>query len=293
MSDLSLPELLLFVLSVLCYVGAGVLSIIRLIGDRSRYGRLLTALILLAVALAGGVLGLRAAEIRAFPLTSLFESMLLLTIVFGLLYLVFSAFLRQVWFSSVMIWVILAVILMAGVVAEPASQAHTAAAATPWAITHGAAMILGAASVLFAAANAALYLLGRHRLKNKQVTRVLGRMPDIETLSRMNLYGLKFGFVLFSIGLAGGTGLVRLLGTGILHWLADGKVITVIALWLVLAVVLLLNHRSRLGDRTRAYVTIFALALVLFAVLGVTVIGGTIHEFSSAPECLHGAVVFG
>lgn len=154
-------------------------------------------------------------------------------------------------------------------------------------------MILGAASVLFAAANAALYLLGRHRLKNKQVTRVLGRMPDIETLSRMNLYGLKFGFVLFSIGLAGGTGLVRLLGTGILHWLADGKVITVIALWLVLAVVLLLNHRSRLGDRTRAYVTIFALALVLFAVLGVTVIGGTIHEFSSAPECLDGAVAFG
>ena len=284
MLDLSAVEIVLFVLAVLCYAVAGVVSVVQVVGEGRKHRSLLLSLVVVAIVLEGGVLGLRAAEIKAFPLTGLFESMLALTMVFGAVYVVFSVTISQVWFSSIMVWVILAVILMAGIVAEPASE-PALVAATPWAIAHGAAMVLGAAAVMFATANAVLYLLGSYRLKQKRVMKVLGRMPNIETLGRMNLSGLKVGFVLISVGLVVGMGLVCLLKTGIVHWLTDWKVMSIIALWLLMAVMLVLNRMSLLRDRTRAYITILAFALVLFATVVVAVIGVTQHEFSLGEDC--------
>ena len=278
MLSLSAVEIVLFVLAILCYAVAGVASVVQVVGEGRKYRLLLPFLVVLAIFLEGGVLVLRAVEIKAFPLTGLFESMIALTMVFGVVYLVFSITIRQIWFSSIMVWVILAVILMAGIVAEPASE-PALVAATPWAIAHGAAMVLGAAAVMFATANAVLYLLGSYRLKQKRVMKVLGRMPSIETLGRMNLSGLRVGFVLISVGLVVGIVLVCLLKTGIVHWLTDWKVMSIVALWLLIAVMLVLNRMSLLRDRTRAYITILAFGLVLFATVVVAVIGVTRHEF--------------
>lgn len=279
MFDLSVMEIIIFVLAVLCYAVAGVVSAVQVVGEGQKYRSLLLVLVVVAILLEGGVLGLRAVEIKAFPLTGLFESMIALTMVFGVVCVIFSITISQVWFSSIMVWVILAVILMAGIVAEPASE-PALVAATPWAIAHGAAMVLGAASVMFATANAVLYLIGSYKLKHKRVMKVLGRMPSIETLGQMNLSGIKVGFVLISVGLVVGIGLVFMLKTGLVHWLTDWKVMSIFALWLLMAVMLVLNRMSLLRDRTRAYITILAFALVLFAIIGVAVIGVTQHEFS-------------
>jgi ABC-type uncharacterized transport system permease subunit len=174
-------------------------------------------------------------------------------------------------------------ILMAGIVAEPAAEPQ-AVVATPWAIAHGIAMILGGASVIFATASAFLYLLGTHRLKNKKVIQVLGRVPNIEKLQLWNLYAIRAGFVLITIGLISGLGLASLrlatLGISIVEWLTDGKVVCMAAAWVLLAVVLLLHRLLLLKDRARAYVTIVAFVLVLFAILGVTILGATRHDFA-------------
>ena len=120
----------------------------------------------------------RAAEIKAIPLTGLFESMIVLTIVFGLVYLFLSLAIRQVWFGSIMAWAILAMILLTGIVAKPASE-PLAIAATPWAIVHGIMMVLSGASIAFATASALLYLLSNRKLKQKRLTQVLGRVPNL------------------------------------------------------------------------------------------------------------------
>jgi ABC-type uncharacterized transport system permease subunit len=285
MFELPKPEIAVFLLVVLTYVAAAVVGVLQLLSGGRRYKHLLSPLVSLAVALEAVILILRAVELKAIPLTGLFESMIVLTIVFGLIYLFLGIAIQEVWFGSVMAWAILAMVLMAGIVARPASNPHEVAA-TPWAIAHGIAMILAGASVTFAAASALLHLLGSRKLKRKRLMQVLGKVPNIEKLERMNLVGVRAGFVLLTIGLVSGLGLTSILGTGIAAWLIDAKVVCSITAWVVLAVLLLLNRLSLLKGEARVYMTVAAFLLVLFAILVVAVLDVTRHDFSSTDQPL-------
>jgi len=197
------------------------------------------------------------------------------------LHLSLRSVIEQVWFASVMIWVILGMVLAAAFVSRPAAK-PLELAATPWAVAHATAMILASASVMFAAANSALYLLGRYRLKHKGIVQVLGRIPNMETLVRMNRLAVRMGFVLLTVGVIGGLGLAHVDGTGMAKWLADIKVICIVAAWGLLGVTVILDRLGLLKVKTRSYVTIVAFGLLLFAVIGVTVAGATRHKFSQA-----------
>lgn len=276
--ELPMPEIIIFIFVIVVYLTAAIVGVLQLLAGGEKYKRFLWPLVLVAVSLEAVLLVFRAVAIKAVPLTGLFESMVVLTIVFGLIFLFLSSAIQQVWFGSVMVWVILGMFLMAGTVAKPASEVH-AVAATPWAIAHGVTMILGGASIMFATASAFLYLLGNHRLKLKKVMQVLGRVPNIEKLEQMTLFGIRAGFILITIGLISGLGLIWLLKTGIFEWLTDGKVIFIIAAWGLLGIVLMLDRMLLLNGKARAYMTIAIFVLVLFAIL-VSVLGATQHDFS-------------
>ncbi|MHC4488391.1 MAG: cytochrome c biogenesis protein CcsA [Planctomycetota bacterium] len=279
MLGLPMPEIIVFLSAVLIHLVAAIVGILQLLSGGRKYKRFLSPLVSVAVALEVIILIFRAVALKAIPLTGLFESMIVLTIVFGLIYLFFSIAIGQVWFGSVMAWVILTMIVLAGIVAKPVAEPD-AIAATPWAIAHGIAMILGGASITFAAASAFLSLLGSRKLKRKEVMQVLGKVPNIEKLERMNLLGVRVGFVLLTIGLISGLGLASKPGIGIVAWLADGKVICSIAAWVLLGIILVLSRMLLLKDKMRAYITVVAFVLVLFAILGVTVLGATQHDFT-------------
>ncbi len=279
MLDLSASETMVFALILLANAAAAVLCALQLLKRPGRYGALLAPLVLAAVLLDAALLGLRGVSIRAVPLTGLFESLVLLALVFGILYLVLRSAVNQVWFGAVMVWVILGIVLMATLVAKPASRPHEVAG-TPWAVAHASVMVLAAASVLFAAANSALYLLGSYRLKHKGIMQVLGRMPSMETLDRMNRLGVRIGFVLLTLGVVSGLGLASLVGPGVARWLADGKVICILGAWGLLGAALILDSLSLLKVKARAYMTIAAFGLILLAIIGVTMAGATQHKFS-------------
>lgn len=275
MLELPMPEMVIFIFVIIVFIAAAIVGVLQLLAGGQKYKRFLWPLVLVAITLEAVLLVFRAVAIKAVPLTGLFESMIVLTIVFGLIYLFFSIAIRQVWFGSVMVWVIAGMILIAGAVAKPASEVHVLAA-TPWAIAHGITMILGGASTVFATASAFLYLLGNHRLKLKKVMQVLGRVPNIEKLEQMTLFGIRAGFILITIGLISGLGLIWLWRTGIFEWLTDWKVICIIAAWGMLGVILLLNRMLLLKGKARAYMTIAIFVLVLFAFI----LGSTLHDFS-------------
>lgn len=282
MFALPIPETITFALATAMYAAAAIIGILQLRADGEKYKRFIQPVVCTAIVFEAVVLIFRAVAIKAVPLTGLFESMIVLTIVFGLIYLFLSIAIRQVWFSSVIVWVILAMILMTWMVARPAAE-PAAAAATPWAVAHAIAMILGGALVTFATAIAFLYLLGSYKLKHKQVMQVLGKVPNIEKLEYMNLFGIRAGFVFISIGLISGLGLalvrLALLGISIGQWLTDIKIICIITSWALLAVILILNRFLLLKDKTRAVMTILVFILVSFAILGVTILGATHHNF--------------
>ena len=281
MLSLPIPEIIIFAFVIALFLAAAIAGILQLTVSSEKYKRFLSPLVSLAVTLEAVMLIFRAVAIKAVPLTGLFESMIVLTIVFGLIYLFVSIAIQQVWFGSVMAWVIFGLIILAAIVAEPASEAH-AAAATPWAIAHGIAMILSGAAAMLATASAVLYLLGRRKLKQKKVLQVIGRVPNIERLERMNLFGLKACFVLMTFGLAGGVGLAATstsLNMTAFDWLTDPKIILITLVWLLLGSILALWRTVKLREKTIAYVTLVTFALILFAIVGTSVFCGSDHGF--------------
>jgi len=283
MSGLTTPETIVLISATAVYIAAAVLAVWQLRTGNEKIKQFIGPAVSLAIILEAGFLVLRAAEIKAIPLTGLFESMIVLTIVFGIVYLFLSTLIKQAWFSIVIIGVILALVLMTWVSAKPASKPEEIAA-TPWAIAHGIAMISGAACVTVASVNAFLYLLGIRKLKKKQIIDVLDKVPNIERQEKMNLTALRAGFLFITFGIVSGLGMAvvrsAVVHKSIADWLTDGKVVCIIAAWMCLAIILGLNRTMRLKSRTRAILTIIVFILVLFAILGVTIIGVTFHNFS-------------
>jgi ABC-type uncharacterized transport system permease subunit len=284
MFDLPFPEMAIFILVVVICFAAAVVGVLQLLRQSEKLRRSLFALVSLAVTLEAVILIFRAIEIKAVPLTGLFESMIVLTIVFGLICLFLSIAIHKVWFASVMVWVMLLLVLMSGIVARPASQAN-AAASTPWAIAHAIAMILSGASAMFAAASAVLYLLAERKLKQKNLLYILGKVPNIEKLERMNLLGLKSCFVLMTFGLASGIGLAATsvsLNMTAIDWLTDAKIVLITFIWLLLGTILILWKTAKLKKKTIAHVTLVTFALILFAVVGTSVFCGSEHNFAAS-----------
>ena len=283
MLELPLPEKVVFAFVFAVYVAAAIVGVLQLRARCDKFKHLLVPLIALAVSLETVILIFRAVAIKSFPLTGLFESMIVLAVVFGLIYLLFTIPIRQVWFGTAMSWVLLAVTILAAIVARPPS-APSAVATTPWAISHGVAMILSGVAIMLAAASGVLYLLSERSLKQKKVVKLLGRMPNIEKLERINEFGLKAGFVLLTIGLASGIGLAvtisKELEIHLFEWFIDPKMVLILSVWLLLAIILILRRLGVLGTRLRMYITIFATVLILFAIVGTTIFCGTKHDFS-------------
>ena len=281
MLKLPLPELIIFAVVIGSYLAAAVAGVLQLLSGSEKYKRFLPPLVTLAVTLEAVILIFRAVEIKAVPLTGSFESMIVLSIVFGLTYLFLSIAIHRVWFSSVMIWVMLVLILLAAVVASPASQASEMAS-RPWAIAHAISMILAASAAMLATATAVLYLYARRRLKRKDLLSVLGKVPNVEKLERMNLLGVKLCFILLTFGLVSGIGLSISSKWATSAWLTDPKIVLIETVWLLLGAILVLWKTIKLKEKSIAYMTLVAFALFLFAVVGTSVFCGTRHNFGGS-----------
>ena len=281
MLSLPIPELIIFAFIIILYLIASIVGHFQLREDGENLKRLLLPIVCIAIVLKAILLIIRAISIQAIPLTGIFESMIVLTLVFGLIYIFVGIVIKQVWFSSVMVWVITGLVILAAVVAEPASQAHFAAS-TPWAIVHGFVMILSGAAAMLATTSSVLYLLGRKKLKQKKVLQVLGKVPNMEKLERMNIFGLKACFILMTFGFASGIGLAiasTSLNMTALDWITDAKIVLIAFIWLLLGLILILWHTIKLREKFIAYVTLVTFALILFAVVGTSVFCGTGHDF--------------
>jgi ABC-type uncharacterized transport system permease subunit len=274
----------ILVIVVCLYLTAAIVGFLHLSKEGAKYRYVLLALIALAVTLESVILIFRAVAIKAVPLTGLFESMMVLTIVFGLSYIVFSIVISQAWFGSVMAWLMLAMVILTLMMSTPAEQ-PSEVAKTPWAIAHGLMMVIAGAMITFSAVIAHFFLFSNRKLKKRQVSAVIGKMPNMERLERLNLVGLRVCFVLLTFGIISGIGLAvvrqMMLESSVINWLLDPKIICIVAAWGVIAAILLLRHIIGLSARIIAFMTIVAFFLILLAFIGVTIFGITRHVFRS------------
>jgi ABC-type uncharacterized transport system permease subunit len=286
MLQLPTGERHVFITVLVIYFISSILAVRQLHRSDDKCRRMLISLVALAVSLQSLILVFRSVAIQAIPLTSLFESMIVLSIAFGLTFLFLSIVIRQIWFSSVMIWFIFGLVLLSAFAASPASQLQSFAK-TPWVVLHGLSMSLSGAAIAFSGALAALFLITRRNLKSKKIFRIIGKMPNIEKLELFNVIGIKVAFVLLTFGWISGAGMAIIRSADIslsFHdWITDSKIILVMVAWLLLGAILGLRHILELRGRIVAQMTLVACFLIIFAIIGSEIFCGTGHEFSDKP----------
>jgi len=283
MSELIIIEKILFYCVLLAFAFGSAAAVRQLSKPGTGKRLFVTAMIALGVLLEAVILFIRGMELRAVPLTGLFESMLALGVVLGGTFLIFRVMIRQDWFSAVMAWVILAISLITAVAAKPAGQV-VEIAKTPWIILHSVSMVTAGAMIAFSAAAAGLFLICRGKLKHKNIAGIVGTMPDIEKLQRLNIGSLKICFAMMTLGILSGIGVAYFqadtIGIEIVDWLKDSKVVIMLAAWMFVAIVMGLSFLPQWKGRRFAQATIFVFALIMFALVGAAVFCNSMHDFS-------------
>src|SRR6185436_5788931 len=127
-----------------------------------------------------------------------------------------------------------------------------------WLIVHILLVLAGYAALLFTALAAGAYLVQERRLKNKQASALLERLPPLGTLDEMLSKSLGLGFAFLTLGLVFGILWAFLyLKTS---WISDPSITISVLTWLLLLVMMFL--RASAGWRGRK------VAVMTLAVLG-------------------------
>ena len=151
-----------------------------------------------------------------------------------------------------------------------------------WLVAHIIALLLAYAALCFSLLASVLYLVQERRIKAKHKPGEKPRwapldwLPPLDTLERLALATLEFGFPCMTVGLLIGTVLVQAdsLGTA---YLRDPNIVAAFAMWIVYVTLLLLRRGVGLRGRRAAYVSGAAL-VVMMAVWAVNFFS-QVHRF--------------
>jgi ABC-type uncharacterized transport system permease subunit len=141
---------------------------------------------------------------------------------------------------------------------------------TTWLLAHIAALLLAYVALTFSMLASALYLVQERRIKAKPQPgqdswwAPLEWLPALDTLERIALATLEFGFPCMTVGLVIGSVLVQETTLGATYFL-DPKIIAAFISWVVYVVLLLVRRSAGLRGRRAAYLTA-SVFVVMFAV---------------------------
>jgi ABC-type uncharacterized transport system permease subunit len=211
------------------------------------------------------------------PITTVFESLVALSWIFGAiaLYLMVRAA-KPVAVGVFVLPVMLALIVFAALL-PPSGRVSWGGATVFWGSVHGIFLLLGAVGTCVAFAAGLMYLAQSSRLKHKRPPRFGFALPSLELSERVNRGAITVAFPLLTFGLLIGVALsLARAGAGAggvaIGW-ADPKVLSGLAMWLVFAVLLHARYRPAMRGRSVVWLTIVAFAFLVFAWVGVEVLG--------------------
>lgn len=132
-----------------------------------------------------------------------------------------------------------------------------------WLVIHILLVLVGYASLLLTAVASVAYLVQEKRLKSKQASALLERLPPLATLDNLISGSLAFAFVFITLGLVVGIGWAFIeLGT---RWIGDANLATAFITWILLLATIFLRNSAGWRGRKAA-----VLALTLIGCSAVT-----------------------
>jgi ABC-type uncharacterized transport system permease subunit len=151
-----------------------------------------------------------------------------------------------------------------------------------WLVAHIVALLLAYAALCFSLVSSLLYLVQERRIKSKLTAvpggkrRALDWLPPLDTLERVALATLEFGFPCMTVGLIIGSVLVQQTSLGASYFL-DPNILASFAMWIVYVSLLLVRRGAGLRGRRAAYVSGASL-VVMMAVWAVNLVS-QVHRF--------------
>jgi ABC-type uncharacterized transport system permease subunit len=137
-----------------------------------------------------------------------------------------------------------------------------------WLVAHIVALLLAYAALFFSLVASMLYLVQERRIKSKAVPaprsrwRRLDWLPPLDTLERVALATLEFGFPCMTVGLLLGTVLVQQAAVGA-SYLFNPDILAAYAMWAVYVTLLFVRRSAGLRGRRAAYVSGAALVVMM------------------------------
>jgi ABC-type uncharacterized transport system permease subunit len=270
-------------LTVLCFAGTYALA---LLSELARFAvraparwYLTIGLTALAWAVQTAYLANLVMASRTVPMTTLFESMLVLSWVLAAIGLYLMVHVPRTAVGTFMLPIVVALSALAGTSAPRQADWRTAwgGATAFWGMVHGAFLLAGAVSTCVAFAAGLMYLAQAHRLKHKRPPRFGFTLPSLEQSERINRGAVALAFPLLTFGLLIGVILSLELGANPapgaapLGW-TDPKVLSALVMWVVFAVLVHARLRPEMRGRGVVWLTIVAFAFLVFTWVGVEVL---------------------
>jgi ABC-type uncharacterized transport system permease subunit len=137
-----------------------------------------------------------------------------------------------------------------------------------WLVAHIIALMLAYAALCFSLLASMLYLIQERRIKSKpKLGEKSGKgpldwLPPLDTLERIALATLEFGFPCMTVGLIIGSVLAQETALGAAYF-RDPKVIASFLMWVIYVALLLVRRSAGLRGRKAAYVSGAALVVMM------------------------------
>jgi ABC-type uncharacterized transport system permease subunit len=151
-----------------------------------------------------------------------------------------------------------------------------------WLVAHIIALLLAYAALCFSLLSSMLYLVQERRIKAKVKPGQSARwapfnwLPPLDTLERLALATLEFGFPCMTVGLLMGFVLVQETSLGASYFL-DPNILASFAMWAVYVLLLWVRRGIGLRGRRAAYVS--GAALVVMMAVWATNFFSQVHRF--------------
>jgi ABC-type uncharacterized transport system permease subunit len=146
-----------------------------------------------------------------------------------------------------------------------------------WLVAHIIALLLAYAALCFSLLASMLYLVQERRIKSK-VKPKPGKnwLPPLDTLERLAMATLEFGFPCMTVGLLLGAVLVQQTALGASYFL-DPNILASFVMWIVYVSLLLMRRGAGLRGRRAAYVS--GASLVIMMVVWAVNFVSQVHRF--------------
>jgi cytochrome c-type biogenesis protein CcsB len=218
----------------------------------------------------------RSLEMHRFPATTLVEAFWTLTCFTVILFLLF--FRNRSKEAGALVLLPITILSLVLKITFPGKEEKLEPVlAAGWIYIHIPLMILSVAALTISFLAAIMYLIQERRLKQKQASMILERLPSLEASDAISYKSLWFGFFLLTLGIV--TGMVWSKYLRHVYWSWDYKEIWALITWALYAILLHGRMLSAWRGKKAAYLAILGFALIIFTFAGVSLVFKVYHSF--------------